>query len=492
MSKPSNCDGIDQSDREVIQFQGYRIASMLGRGAFGRVYHAYDDLGNEYAIKAVPFHKMTHRSSRSQTALDEFSTSKFLSNAYYDAKSRKLTKRSSQTGARKLTRKECSSLPFKRHVWEVMDFLVNNGIPLSKDLSEGYAAGKNFFDAKEDLDDEEDRDFYYAFGKDRTAEALSEDLLKLKNSSKRSDYEGVVIIYDVFVKNMNYYLVMEKLNGETLENFVRRQNAPLPESQVKRYMYQGLKGMNFLWKNGIVHRDIKPENIMFTQSDCKELKLIDIGLGRFIPLNPEFDDCLLPLVDSHPMDYYALMSKNPTFNPSKLLTDPSGDSYKEMENAFLKQVSLLESMKDLGSELSESDLMRSPVGSPFYVSPEVMLGRGYSRNCDLWSLGMCFYFLATGKDLVRRRPKSFSREKRLIWESASKKGFVLQGISSPGLNRILCSMLSKSPMSPEELLSDPWFDECRKEDEMRRSSDDSQPPDDFFPPSPMGFNLRSC
>ena len=491
MSQSPKRDGIDQKDKDAIRSQGYHAPSLIGKGAFGRVYQALDDLGKEYAIKAVSFSRMAHKSSRSQAALDEFATSKFLSGVYYDTKYRQAPKRSSSSGARKLTRKEPSSLASKRLVREVVGFLLDNGISLPQDLSEKYTSKRNFFNAKDLPEDDEENNLHLLFDGDSSKCVISEDLLKLKNSSKRSDYEGVVIIYDVFTRGTSYYLVMEKLDGETLEDFIRKQGAPLPEYLVKRYMYQCLKGVNFLWKNGIVHRDIKPENIMFTGKDCRELKLIDIGLGRFIPMAPEFDDCLLPLVESTRTEYLTLMSKAPVFNPSKLLTNNSEDSYLEIENIFLKQLSFLEKMKEASPELSESDLMRSPIGTPFYVSPEVVAGRGYSRNCDLWSLGMCFYFMATGKDLVRKT-QSYSREKKIIWESASRKGFVLQGISSPNLNKILCSMLSKTPLSPEKLLSDPWFNECRKEEEAERSSDSPQPPDDFFPASQMGFNLRSC
>lgn len=42
-------------------------------------------------------------------------------------------------------------------------------------------------------------------------------------------------------------------------------------------------GVNFLHEIGIMHRDIKLENVMMTDSsDTASLKIIDLGLAKFI------------------------------------------------------------------------------------------------------------------------------------------------------------------------------------------------------------------
>lgn len=488
MSRTLNAGDIDPNDKDAIESQGYHVVSLIGKGAFGRVYQAYDNSGHEYAIKAVSFRKMVHKSPRSYSAFDEFITSKILSNLYYDYKTRQPSAASSSkrtlSGATKFTRKERLKPSSKRIFYDVVSFLVSNGIKLPNETTAKYLSCLNI--------KFENSDFY--MGCDN--EPFSQDISKVESNVEcsSSEYEGVVIIYDVFIKNMSYFMVMERLKGETLEKYIRNQSSPLPEYQVKRYMFQVLKGMNLLWKNRIVHRDIKPDNIMFTRNDCKELKLIDIGLGRFVPPSSESDDSLLSFVNPNPVqplaDYHSMSSqKKDIFNPSKLFTDPNEDAYKTIENAISKQMNSLENIKESNSDLSESDLIKSPVGSPFYASPDITAGRGYTRSCDMWSLGMCFYFMVTGKDLVRKRPASYSREKKLIWERAGKKDFVLQDIYSPNINRILCSMLCKNPPSPEELLRDPWFDECRGE----RLEGYPLPDSETTSPSPqIDFNFRSC
>lgn len=48
----------------------------------------------------------------------------------------------------------------------------------------------------------------------------------------------------------------------------------LNPQKVKHYMYQVLKAVDHMHKNGIFHRDIKPENILLNND---HVKLADLG-----------------------------------------------------------------------------------------------------------------------------------------------------------------------------------------------------------------------
>jgi len=53
----------------------------------------------------------------------------------------------------------------------------------------------------------------------------------------------------------------------------------LPELKVKQYMFEVLKALDYMHRNGIFHRDVKPENLLLLDD---EIKLADLGSCRGI------------------------------------------------------------------------------------------------------------------------------------------------------------------------------------------------------------------
>jgi Leucine-rich repeat (LRR) protein len=84
------------------------------------------------------------------------------------------------------------------------------------------------------------------------------------------------------------YLVMEYLDGETLEEVLKRRGK-LPITEAVRLIHQALGGLQHLHQQDMVHRDIKPGNLMLVPSaepgeadntDQATVKILDVGLGR--------------------------------------------------------------------------------------------------------------------------------------------------------------------------------------------------------------------
>lgn len=61
----------------------------------------------------------------------------------------------------------------------------------------------------------------------------------------------------------------------------------LPEKIVKIWMYQILKALDFMHRNGIFHRDIKPENILLRDNN---VKLADLGSCKGVYSKPPFTE----------------------------------------------------------------------------------------------------------------------------------------------------------------------------------------------------------
>jgi serine/threonine protein kinase len=78
-----------------------------------------------------------------------------------------------------------------------------------------------------------------------------------------------------------HFIVMEFLDGETLED-VLKQRGKLPAAEAIPLLHQALLGLQHLHEQDIVHRDLKPANLMLLSgSDGKAaLKILDVGLGR--------------------------------------------------------------------------------------------------------------------------------------------------------------------------------------------------------------------
>ncbi|EDQ85231.1 uncharacterized protein MONBRDRAFT_34399 [Monosiga brevicollis MX1] len=92
------------------------------------------------------------------------------------------------------------------------------------------------------------------------------------------------VIYDPDKRTLD--LVFELMEMNIYERIKGRRHH-LPEDLVKNYMYQLLKALDHMHRNGIFHRDVKPENVLI---NGEELKLADLGSCRGIYSKPPFTE----------------------------------------------------------------------------------------------------------------------------------------------------------------------------------------------------------
>src|SRR5438128_1871913 len=116
-------------------------------------------------------------------------------------------------------------------------------------------------------------------GRDVAVKVLPEDLSSNPDLKARFEREARAIsalshphichLYDVGSQDGTDYLVMELLEGESLQR--RLDKGPLPLSQALKYAIQIAEALEKAHKSGIVHRDLKPGNVMLTKSGAKLL-----------------------------------------------------------------------------------------------------------------------------------------------------------------------------------------------------------------------------
>ena len=79
------------------------------------------------------------------------------------------------------------------------------------------------------------------------------------------------------------YLLMELLDGETLDGRVKRAGA-LEVGEVAELVGQACEGIAAAHDAGIVHRDLKPENLFVTSREgAAFVKVLDFGISKFEP-----------------------------------------------------------------------------------------------------------------------------------------------------------------------------------------------------------------
>src|SRR5690242_16125471 len=87
-------------------------------------------------------------------------------------------------------------------------------------------------------------------------------------------------------ENQRYFMVMEYVEGSTLEDLLERNGQPFWERRVLGWARQLCDVLEYLHSQNppIIFRDMKPGNIMLTRDG--RIKLIDFGIARFFhPMN---------------------------------------------------------------------------------------------------------------------------------------------------------------------------------------------------------------
>jgi len=113
------------------------------------------------------------------------------------------------------------------------------------------------------------------------------------------DHPNLPKFYEQFQEEDRYYLVMEYIEGETLEDWLERVGKGLPERDVMDWARQLCSVLTYLHERRppIIFRDLKPGNIMMTKQG--QIKLIDFGIARIFRRDKTHDTQVLlgPVVE---------------------------------------------------------------------------------------------------------------------------------------------------------------------------------------------------
>jgi eukaryotic-like serine/threonine-protein kinase len=132
----------------------------------------------------------------------------------------------------------------------------------------------------------------------------------------RLKHPNIVRAFHVGEADGLHYIVMEYLEGETLDDVLARRGR-LPPPEAVRLIYQVLAGLQHIHEQGLVHRDLKPANFMLvplrpssspdTTADLT-VKILDIGLGRAL-----FDETLAAEPDKEMLTGEGVLLGTPNY-----------------------------------------------------------------------------------------------------------------------------------------------------------------------------------
>jgi len=212
------------------------------------------------------------------------------------------------------------------------------------------------------------------------------------------NHPNICALYDVGMQDGTSYLVMEFIQGETLES--RLQKGPLPVKQALEYGTQICDALEKAHRAGIAHRDLKPANIMLTATGAK---LLDFGLAKPVASILGGQGKLGEQTPS-----------SPTINMTALTAAPE--------------------------PLTQRGLI---VGTFQFMAPEVLQGKEADARGDIFSLGCVLYEMVTGKHAFGG--KSQISVMSAILEKQPDSITMLQPAAPPALDYIVHTCLEKDP-----------------------------------------------
>lgn len=134
---------------------------------------------------------------------------------------------------------------------------------LAKDLESGTTCA-----VKENLNDSQ--------------EEVMGDFLREASMLFNMQHPNLPKVWDHFVvPGEGQYLVMEYIEGDSLDDILQKTKKPLPERDVLPWIIQVCDALAYLHsqKPPIIHRDVKPSNIRITPEG--KAVLVDFGIAKF-------------------------------------------------------------------------------------------------------------------------------------------------------------------------------------------------------------------
>lgn len=228
-------------------------------------------------------------------------------------------------------------------------------------------------------------------------------------------HPNIVNLYEVIEDNSAIYIIMEYLKGDDLFSYLDLK-VKLTEKYIKHLMHPVVEAVRYIHSFGIVHRDMKLDNIMI----------------------------YIDKLSSNEEDFNKIVPKiRQKIERESKKNMPNITAYAFEEKDFLKASVKLTDF-GISKVIGLDEYLNEPIGTLRFSAPEILNGKPYNRQVDVWALGVCFFLLFCGEYPFEDKCKETTTQ-RILYEELKFKEDIWKS-ASPGFIDLIKGCLTKDPL----------------------------------------------
>lgn len=128
-------------------------------------------------------------------------------------------------------------------------------------------------------------------------------LAEARTMARFGSHRSIPNVFEFFEENNTAYIVMEFLNGMTLQKYLQRNNDVIKTDFAIMVANEVGKALKSLHENGVIHRDVAPDNIFICTGKEIRLKLMDLGTAKLQDSTDDVIDIVCKVGYSPPEQY---------------------------------------------------------------------------------------------------------------------------------------------------------------------------------------------